>query len=151
MVKQEFLEKLRVALSGRVSSGVIAENLCYYEDYINMEIRKGRREEEVLAALGDPRLIAKTIVETRGGRGGDTAQGAENHTAQRNRRRTDREAQGHVHRHLKVPAVLWLIVVILIVILIISTIFSVIRALLPIILPILLVLLAVKIFRDWLH
>ena len=151
MTKQEFLEKMRVALSGRVASGLIMENLHYYEDYINTEIRKGRSEQEVLAALGDPRLIAKTIVETKGGSGGDAAREAENNTAQRNRRRMSRDGQGHVRGQFKVPAVLWLIVVILIVILIISTIFSVIRALLPVLLPILLVLLAVKIFRDWVH
>ena len=40
MTKQEFLEKLRVALSGRVASSLIMENLRYYEDYINTEIRK---------------------------------------------------------------------------------------------------------------
>ena len=67
MTKQEFLEKLRLALNGRVSPAQLMENLSYYEDYINTEIRKGKGEEEVLAGLGDPRLIARTIVETGGG------------------------------------------------------------------------------------
>ena len=58
MTKQEFLEKLRLALNGRVSPAQLMENLSYYEDYINTEIRKGKGEEEVLAGLGDPRLIA---------------------------------------------------------------------------------------------
>ena len=39
--------------------------LAYYEDYIETEIRKGSTEEEVLAQLGDPRLIAKSILATR--------------------------------------------------------------------------------------
>ena len=64
MTKQEFLEKLRLALNGKVPANVITENIRYYEDYINTEIRKGRSEEEVLAALGDPRLIARTIITT---------------------------------------------------------------------------------------
>ena len=64
MTKQEFLEKLRLALTGNVPGSVVSENLQYYEDYINTEIRKGKSEEEVLAALGDPRLIARTIITT---------------------------------------------------------------------------------------
>lgn len=151
MKKQEFLEKLRVALSGRVTSGLVTENLQYYEDYINTEIRKGKSEEEVLAALGDPRLIAKTIVETKGGRGGAAAQEAENHTARRNSWGMGGDGQEHARRHFRVPAVLWLVIVLLIVILVLSAIFSVVTAMLPVILPVLLVLLAVKVFRDWVH
>lgn len=64
MTKQEFLEKLRVSLNGKVAANQVEEHVRYYEDYINVEIRKGRDEEEVMAALGEPRLIAKTIVET---------------------------------------------------------------------------------------
>ena len=69
MTKNQFLEKLRTALNGKMSPDSVTENLRYYEDYINTEIRKGRAEAEVLSALGDPRLIARTIVETRGGSG----------------------------------------------------------------------------------
>ena len=64
MDKDEFLSTLRSSLSGSVSAGVINENMNYYEDYINTEIRKGRSEEEVLDTLGDPRLIAKTVADT---------------------------------------------------------------------------------------
>lgn len=38
-----------------------------YRDYITGEIRKGRTEEQVMDDLGDPRLIARTIIETQGG------------------------------------------------------------------------------------
>lgn len=67
MTKQDFMERLRLALNGKVGSRQLTENLDYYNNYINTEIRKGRSEEEVLAGLGDPRLIARTIVETGGG------------------------------------------------------------------------------------
>ena len=66
MTKQEFINKLRISLNGKVSPGVVTENINYYEDYINTEIRNGRTEAEVLASLGDPRLIARTIAETNG-------------------------------------------------------------------------------------
>ncbi len=68
MDKREFLDRLRGALSGRIAAGLVAENMDYYENYINTEIRKGRSEEEVLSSLGDPRLLAKTIIQTQGGR-----------------------------------------------------------------------------------
>ena len=61
MNKQEFVDRLRMALNGRVSPGLVMDNVNYYQDYINTEIRKGRTEEEVLESLGDPRLIARTI------------------------------------------------------------------------------------------
>ncbi len=148
MTKQDFLEGLRGALSGRAASGTIAENLRYYEDYINTEVRKGKREEEVLAALGDPRLLARTIIETKGAKETEYAQ---NHRGRGNDRHGGQGGRPGANIFSKVPALIWLIVVILIVILILSAIFSVIAAILPVVLPILLVLLLVKVFRDWVH
>ena len=63
MRKEEFMDGLKNALTGEVSQTVLMENLNYYEDYIIIEIRKGRKEEEVLEELGNPRLIAKTIID----------------------------------------------------------------------------------------
>ena len=128
MTKHEFLEKLRGALSGRVTVDIVTDNLRFYEDYINTEIRKGKSEEQVLSA-----------------------EEAENNSARRNVWGMGEEGQEHFRRGIRVPAILWLVIVILIVVLILSTIFSVITAVLPVILPILLVLLAVKVFRDWIH
>lgn len=65
----EFLNRLEDALRGKVSNQVIEANLQYYRDYITGEIRKGRTEEQVMDDLGDPRLIARTIIETQGGSG----------------------------------------------------------------------------------
>ena len=64
MTKAEFLEKLRIELSSGVTPQVLQENLNYYGQYIDDEIRKGRTESEVLAELGDPWILAKTIVDT---------------------------------------------------------------------------------------
>lgn len=73
MTKQEFLDRLRMSLHGKISPGQVVENLQFYEDYINTEVRKGTAEEEVLAKLGDPRLLARTIVETQGGQAAEDA------------------------------------------------------------------------------
>ena len=67
MSRQEFLDGLRTALNGEVAPSVIRDNLSYYEGYISYEMKKGRREEDVLDGLGDPRLIARTIIDTSGG------------------------------------------------------------------------------------
>ncbi len=64
MTKEEFLGELRSSLSGNVSAQVINDNLGYYENFINTEIRKGRSEEDVFEELGNPRLLAKTIIDT---------------------------------------------------------------------------------------
>lgn len=64
MTKQEFLQGLRAALEGEVPPAAIQENLRYYEGYFSTESQKGRAETDVAAELGDPRWIAKTIIET---------------------------------------------------------------------------------------
>lgn len=64
MTRAEFLEELRLALQGNVSQVQVNENLRYYENYIIEESRKGKTEEQVIAELGNPRLIARTIIDT---------------------------------------------------------------------------------------
>lgn len=62
MKKQEFLVELQKALSSRVSVSSMQENVRYYDDYISMQMRRGRTEEEIMEEIGDPRLIAKSII-----------------------------------------------------------------------------------------
>lgn len=64
MKKNEFIKNLVVALEGNVTKSEIASQMAYYNDYVDSEIRKGRTEEEIIESLGDPRLIAKTIIDT---------------------------------------------------------------------------------------
>lgn len=151
------MEKLRMALSGKVSPGVVTENVNYYEDYINTEIRKGRSEEEILDALGDPRLIARTIVETHGdsnpGSGHGNAQSSRSgqfyeQTARQN------ENSGHYEssrRIFKIPSWLLLILGMVILALVFSIVFSVLSVLLPPLLLILMIVFLVKLFRDWIN
>ena len=64
MRQEEFLNSFREALIGKVPDNVIQDNLNYYRNYISSQINSGRREEDVLGSLGDPRLLAKTIEES---------------------------------------------------------------------------------------
>ena len=66
MNRQEFLEILRSQLAGHMQEGKAAAHVRYYEDYIQSQVRGGRTEQEVLDQLGDPRLIAKTLIDTEG-------------------------------------------------------------------------------------
>ena len=60
MSREEFLTELRKALQGRVSQQTVNDNLRYYEEYILTESHKGKTEAEVIAELGNPRLLAKS-------------------------------------------------------------------------------------------
>ena len=42
----------------------MAAHVRYYEDYIQSQVRSGRDEQQVLDELGDPRLIARTLLDT---------------------------------------------------------------------------------------
>lgn len=64
MNRTEFIEKLRIALAGNINHNIIEDNVRFYNDYMDAEIKKGKSEEVILSELGDPRLIAKTIIET---------------------------------------------------------------------------------------
>lgn len=62
--RTEFLDILKTQLSGQMHEGKIAAHLRYYEDYIQSKVRSGVEEEEVIHQIGDPRLIAKTLLDT---------------------------------------------------------------------------------------
>ena len=59
--KQEFIDGLRRALTGKISQSEVEEHIKYYEDYITAETRKNGSEKAVLDALGSPSLIAMSI------------------------------------------------------------------------------------------
>lgn len=63
MTKKEFLDTLARVLSRELSESEVYSNIRYYEDYIDQQTAGGRSEEEALRELGDPRLIARTILQ----------------------------------------------------------------------------------------
>lgn len=62
MNRYEFIENLMQALKNNISDKELNNQLDYYKNYINDEISKGRKESEIVDELGDPKLIAKTII-----------------------------------------------------------------------------------------
>lgn len=66
MTKIEFTETLRRSISAVNDYKFVNDTVDYYLNYIETEVRKGRTEEDVLTELGDPRLIAKSILASKG-------------------------------------------------------------------------------------
>ena len=63
MSKEEFLRELEEALAGDVPEAVIRDNVSYYGSYLSQEMAKGRSVEEIVSEIGEPFIIAKTIIE----------------------------------------------------------------------------------------
>ena len=62
MTKKEFLQILHDSLDGEIPERDIQSNLHYYEEYIKTQA-VGSSEEDVIASLGNPQMIAKSIIE----------------------------------------------------------------------------------------
>ena len=71
MTKVEFLEHLRKELTGNISQRAVQDNIDYYDRYIIDEVKSGKSEKEVLQMLGDPWVIAQTIIEASDSTGTD--------------------------------------------------------------------------------
>ena len=63
MNKEEFLQELSEALAGDVPESVIRDNISYYSSYLTQEMAKGRTVDEIVREIGEPFILAKTIIE----------------------------------------------------------------------------------------
>lgn len=137
MTRFEFTAQLRKALSGRVNHAAVNENVKYYENYIDTEIKKGRSEREVLEELGDPRLIAKTIIDTAKEEDWATSEAAEE----------EHKGKGFSGRSIRIPAWIFVILLLLLVVLIVHIVGAVLAFLLPIAIPMAVIWLLIRYFR----
>ena len=64
MTRQEFINALGAKLCEELPPAEVSSQIQYYQGYLDGEIARGRSEEEAVEALGDPHLIAKTIIES---------------------------------------------------------------------------------------
>ncbi len=148
MNKYEFITNLQRHLTGKVSSEKLQELTAYYNDYIDSQIRKGRTEEEVLRELGDPRLLAKSIVETEGGREGG---GIKSKTVYEEGGQEEEKWNG---RSFRVNRIVFRVVLLLVLFGILYIVFGVIglalniflRFVLPVLIPVMIIYLLVRLF-----
>ncbi len=148
MDKREFIDRLRGALTGNISGPLVEENVKYYEDYINSQIRLGYPEANVIESLGEPRFLAKSIIMA------NSHNSTRNDAYQDGRAYSENEAYGQYNNELrlvKVPKwVAWLIFG-LIVFIIFFLVITIIKVLIPIVIPVLFIYFLIKLFRDWLN
>ncbi|MCD8380737.1 MAG: hypothetical protein LUC95_10600 [Lachnospiraceae bacterium] len=148
MTKQEFIDKLKSALNGQVSDGVIWENVRFYEQYFDDQCAKGLSEEAVCDKIGSPKLIAKSIVE------------AEKHETEFiNEDRAEfvdeepkpfRQGRSRFTVHTRrLPGWLAVVIGILIFLLLMRLIFTVFRALIPVIVPVVLIVIAYRAIKKF--
>lgn len=63
MSREEFLRGLEEALKGEVPASVVRDNLNYYSSYLSQELAKGRTMDEIVEEIGEPRIVARTIID----------------------------------------------------------------------------------------
>lgn len=158
MSKQEFVDRLRISLSGKVSPALVEENARYYEEYINTQIRLGEQEEKVLESLGDPRLIARSIVAAESGK---TSESGNGYREYQDSRESETENRRNIRRFfhitnlpswaLPVLAAGVMLLLFMVLGLIFHLLLNVIAWIWPMIVSALIVIFFVKLFRDWLH
>ena len=176
MNKTEFLDQLRVSLNGKIEADEVTDNLRYYEDYINGQLRLGRTENEVITSLGSPRLIARTIAdalkekqryvdmadEDAGWQQAESQAGWRQTESQAGWRQFGRgtEEQGDyqagagmpwIAKFLTLPRWLKTTISVAILILVVAIFVAILQFLLPVIILAAFALFLVKLFRDWLH
>lgn len=164
MTKLDFLEGLTAALEGEVSKSVVYENIRYYRDYIDQQIQSGASEEEVLDQLGDPALIARTIIDTseasKGSSGTyyqDTASSGYSDSSEQEQKgfHTEYNQEGGFdikYGRFKVNSWYGKLVLVLalvaVIVLVISLVSGLISLVAPILLPILLICFLISLFRQ---
>jgi len=140
MNKTEYIKTIEKALVGHVGSLELHDTVTYYRDYIDMEIRKGRTEEEVLEQLGNPRLLAKSIIAAQ-----QQKENAAHEYVQEHQRQAEEEKSGG----FRIPLPILILIIFLILGMMISAVFSIASFLMPVILPVALVFGVISLVKRW--
>ncbi len=136
---EEFLRQFHDALDGKVPENLIQDNIKYYRSYIDSQTAAGRSESDVLRALGDPRLLAKTIEES-------------SKFASQSKEQWDTEEPYETavdSRRRKLPGWLVTCLLILVVLLVLSVVFRVFVFLAPYIILFMLAGFVIRAVRSW--
>ena len=152
MTKREFLDKLKKALANDLSGNVIRDNVDYYNDYITEEVRKGRKESEVIEELGDPWAIAKNIITSEEIKG-NTGETYDSYEPERQRSQTYEqgydEESGHRGVHVFGLDTWWkklllILSVVLVIFVVVSIVSGLISLLAPVLVPLIIIMLIVR-------
>lgn len=150
MDRREFIEKLQHALAGGLNSNQVADNVRYYQDYIESEIRKGQTEEEVLRILGDPRLLAKSIIEANKRAGTSYGSNREYDDEVADDLSKERSGYGrNFERRLMLPGWLVMLIITVLAIIMIGLFTALLHIFAPVLIVGLLIILIVKVVKNF--
>ncbi len=163
MSQQEFLNILSETLNMELTSNEVSGNIAYYSSYFAEEAAKGKSEEEIIAELGDPRMIAKSIIEAARAAGEPYGRMRFHNREYKSDSSWDRQQQEQAnngtsfeyqkngksyHVSGKVAGVVFLVLFLLVLMVLLMLIGGILRLLLPIFLPVLLLLLGIYLLRQ---
>ncbi len=148
MTRSEFMDSLHRALAGSLTSSTVNENMRYYEEYFDTQIRSGQSEEEIIAGLGDPRLLAKTIIQASKYQAQNFSNQEYDEVYEDGSQDDSRNGKGYSQKIYRMPGWLLLIIVLVVAFVVISVLSSVVSMLLPIIIPVFCVVLIVRMLRK---
>jgi len=117
----------------------------YYEEYIDLQIRQGKSEQDVLQQLGDPRLLAKTVITT-----SKSTTESSNHQQQSYYEENDGESQtgGFWQWFMKLPSWIRSAFTAIVVILVLYLLARLIGFILPFVLAFAIILYLIRMFRG---
>ncbi len=144
MKKEDFLFYLKKALKGEIPADKVKYHVNYYQKYIDEEVRNGKKQSDVIDMLGDPQLIAKSIIESER-MSGSSANYAD-YSDFKNEEQTKRQKQ--TIRQIKIEGIIGIIVFIFFLILIIAAIWGLFTLVARLFIPILLVILVVSVIKK---
>lgn len=159
MSKEEYLRGLEEALAGEVPASVIRENMNYYNSYLSQEMAKGRTVDEIAEEIGEPRIVARTIIDsceasgevfgTEGDPYGSDGEGAYESSFDRNPYGGNTSPQIH---YLNLNKWYWKLLLILMALAVGSLVFSIVGGIFALLIrfagPILIIFLVIWFFRN---
>ena len=146
MTKSEFLERLKAALGNDLSGSVIEENVRYYDSYISEEVRNGRMESEVIAELGDPWVLARTVINASEGQ--DTAEAYYGYESERSSSHDQQDVTRRVYRFGAVPwwrKLILILAVVGVIMVITAVVGGIVSLLAPLFVPLIIIMIIIRI------
>ncbi len=149
MDRYEFINVLRSALAGKVPATTLEDNVRYYEEYIDIQIRQGKSEEEVLSELGDPRLLARTIIEAnKYAEGTESYESGGEYSYSENEGTFSGSGKSFMEWYRELPHWVHTIMTVLIMLLVLFVVFTALQVLFPIICFIMIGILIYRLIRQ---
>ena len=141
MKKDDYIFYLKKALKGELPPEKVKYYTEYYKNYIDEEVRNGRRQQEVIDELGHPNVIAKSVIEAERMSGGANGYYEE----------VEEQRQNYDNiniKHFKIKGIIGIILVLLVIFAIISLVMGVFFLLLKIFFPIILIVGLISLIRK---